>query len=195
MAALTSVPNHLINDKNLKDFDKIVYMVIAQYVNNYGYTKISNETLEYKLDKGKRAVQRAIDNLIKCGYLVRKQNVKKNNIYDGDYARVIWLDEFYRKYDHRTKKAKEKTVRNDWRKFVNWLKTDCVGIKFPVSLGGPIVHDYMIKKLDNKPILHVFDRDKQEYVPIDKYDSKEVFDYMFRKKSIILERLLKEDKI
>ena len=183
MAALTSIPTKLYNDKELKDFDIRLYLIIAECVGDYGYSKISNDTLCFKTNKSERAIRDSLKRLIAQGYLKTKFNVKQNNIYDQDAKRVIWLEEFYRKYHYRTRKAKEKTKANDFRCFVQWLKTDLKGLYIPVELGG-LTHKYVIKTVGKKDLMHIV-RDGTEH-PLDSFDSNDVYKRMFRKKGVLL---------
>ena len=184
MSATTSVPTLLYHDKELKDFDIRLYLIIAECVCEYGYTKVKNETLCYKTGKDERTIRRSIERLVDRGWLKTKFNVKQNNIYDQDCKRVIWLEEFYRKYNYRTRKAKQKTKSNDFRLFVKWLKSELKGVPFPVELGG-LVQKYVIKDVNGKDLLHVM-REDGELVPIDSFDSNDVYKRMFKKRNVIL---------
>lgn len=183
MSALTSVPTALYHDKKLKDFDIRLYLIIAECVNEYGYTKITNETLCYKTGKGLTAIKDSLRNLVEQNWLKTKFDVKKNNIYDQAVKRVIWLEEFYRKYNYRTRQAKKKTKENDFRLFVSWLKSDMKNIPFPVELGG-IIQKYVIKPMNGKDLLHVMREDG--IVPIDSFDSNDVYKKIFRKRNIVI---------
>ena len=192
MSAYTSVPVELINDKELKDFDKVLYMIIAQYMNEKGYSNIKNATLAYKTGKKERAIQMSLERLQSRGWLRVKHDVTQNSVYEANYKRVIWLEEFYRKYAHRTRKAKKKTVRNDYKTFIDWLRQDMRDIVIPVIVGG-IANKYMIRSgaKDGNMILHVYDRDQDDWVVMNAVDSKDVYKHMWKKKNIILEHALK----
>lgn len=186
MSAMTSVPTALYKDKKLKDFDIRLYLIIAENVNEYGYSKIHNDTLSYLTGKDERTIQRSLERLIERGWLKTKFDVKQNNIYDQACKRVIWLEEFYRKHNYRTRRAKEKNKTNDFNKFVAWLKSDLKGVPFPVTIGG-LLQKYIIKTNEKgKALLHV-ERDG-ELIPIDKHDSKDVYLKLFRNKGVIIER-------
>jgi len=189
MSANVSVPTKLLDDKKLEPFDIVLYLIIARNVCDYGYTKMENSTLCYKSGKSERTIQRSLERLIKQGWLKTKFNVKQNNIYDQDCKRVIWLDEFYHKYNYRTRKAKKKTVTNDYKEFLKWLKLDLKGIVFPVELGG-VVSKYMIQDIKHqgkiKQLLQVLGEDGKWH-GLEPSDSKDVYNKMWRNKSVYIE--------
>lgn len=180
---MTSVPTALYKDKNLKDFDIRLYLIIAESVNEYGYTKAQNETLMYLTGKDERTIRRSLERLIKAKWLKTKFDVKQNNIYDQSCKRVIWLEEFYRKYNYRTRQAKKKTKANDFRLFVAWLKSDMKNIPFPVELGG-LIQKYVIKTVNGKELLHVMREDGN--IPLDSFDSNDVYKKIFRKRNMVI---------
>ena len=53
MSDTVSVPKRLYKDKKLKDFDVRLYLTIIEHVNDFGYSKICNDTLAYKTGKKK----------------------------------------------------------------------------------------------------------------------------------------------
>lgn len=193
MSAYTSVPVELINDKELKDFDKVLYMIIAQHMNEKGYTSIKNATLAYKTGKDERTIQRSLERLQKRGWLKVKHDVTKNSVYEANYKRVIWLEEFYRKYAHRTREVKEKrkTVRNDFNTFLAWLRQDFKDTVIPTTIGG-LTNRYKISagKRDGKLVMHVLDRDSGTWRVLDKHDSKDVYKKLYKDKNIIIERAM-----
>ena len=189
MSATTSVPNKLLDDKKLEPFDVVLYLIIARNVCDFGYTKMENATLCYKSGKSERTIQRSLERLVDRGWLKTKFNVKQNNIYDQDCKRVIWLEEFYRKYNYRTRKAKKKTITNDYKQFIQWLKMDLKGMEFVVTLGG-LAKKYMIRDVQHngkiKQLLQVLGEDG-EWHGLDPDDSKEVYNKMWKNKTVYIE--------
>lgn len=186
-----SVPKKLFNDKKLKDFDIRLYLIIAERTNEHGYSRITNDTLSHLTGKKETAIKDAINSLVKHEYLFRKLNARKNDIYEQDYKRVLWLIEPYRSYKwskQREKKQRPKTVMNDKKLFVEFLRTDCKGMEFPLEIGG-LYQTYSIHQ-DNLIYLHV----KGEYpTQLDSFDANEVFKHMFKQRnSLMFQKIINE---
>lgn len=184
MAYHISIPKKIIFDTNLRDVDLRLYAIIAHHTNETGYSEISNQKLMQLSGKKKRTLNESLHCLQERGYIVIVHNAKSDDIYPDNIPRVIWLEEAYSSMVRKRKKTKEKTKQNDFRVFVKWLKEDCRGMPFPVDHGG-LVTEYVIH--DDR---YMYRHEKgEEPTLIDSNDSWEIYKIMFRKRSVIFERL------
>ncbi len=184
MSDTVSISKTIYKNKKLKDFDIRLYLIIIEHVNELGYSKITNDTLTHFTGKKEMAIQRAIKSLEKEKFIQVKYRVKKNEIYDDSSARVIWRIEKYRQYHWGKRNASSKNApkskENDFKLFLEFLRTDCKNLPFPIDMGG-LVQTYIIH--DDK-LLWLHAKDETPRL-LDMYDSSDVYKRMFSKRKAI----------
>lgn len=74
-----SLFNEIYSDKKLSSRAKIVYMNLQDRTNKDGICFPSLNRIASDTSLSKRTVQRAIDDLVKCGYLIKEKRVRENN--------------------------------------------------------------------------------------------------------------------
>lgn len=186
-----SIPKKLLYDITLRDVDLRLYLIIADNVNEHGFSEIGNQKLIELSGRAKRSVQESLTALSDAGFIVVKHDVKKNDVYGDDLCRVIWLDEPYRARKHKKKNEKPKGIDNDFKTFVAWLKRDCVNIPFVVKIANvpgrfTVTKDGYLKELDS--------HDGQREKMLRGYESNDVYRILWQNRKAIIKNMLGEKK-
>ncbi len=193
-----STPSDIVYNRELSHLAVRVYQIIRNNCSSDGYTKITNKTLanfigEVKLDekgeivnKNTSSVSNAIQELVKHDYIVLLQHVKREQGYEKNYDRVVWLKESYLMYkDSKVKKEYFKAhakPENDWNAFVNRLR-DNANIPISIEHADGQIEVYQVHS-DGKMYLHTNPRLKAPMLRT--HVAKDVWDILFKNRYKVL---------
>lgn len=185
MSDTVSIYKSMLHDKRLKDFDVVLFMTITTFMNDESFTYVSNQKISEVTGKKLTAIKDAIRSLIEHGYLAADYNVKRNEVYKQDAKRVLWRAERFRTYQYNKRNKKynqttNKTKYNDFRLFVDWLKSDFTGIGVPVPVGG-LVQTY---KVHDDKLLYVYPTGEAPQ-QLEPHISNDVYKVMYSKRKTI----------
>lgn len=176
MSYEVSIPTSLIYDNRLSEFEKILYLIIRDNCNMDGYSEIKNTKIAELTCKHKRSIIYALENLEKHGYIVKKQHVKKNDIYPRNIDRVIWLKEAWLRYKDSRKKqahfASHAKPTNDKKKFIQTLRDDYSNMPLTIKHANGEIISYIIKD----GFLHYTEDGKILRTPVATHVNKILFD-------------------
>ena len=82
----------------------------------------------------------------------------------------------------------KKSIENDKRLFIAWLRADCKGIRFPVNIGG-LTQNYAIELSNHGKYLMYLYPTGEERIQVEPHESQEVFDRMWMSRQIIFKVL------
>jgi len=184
MSYHVSIPKKVIYDQSLRDVDLRLYLIIAENVNEHGFSEIGNTKLIELCGKSRSSIQRSLKALEDAGFIVVKHDVKKNDVYGDDLCRVIWLDEAFSSYERKKQYRKPKTIENDFRMFREWLKTSYQGKPFSVRMNG-LSGTYMISK-DTGYLVELDSHDGQREKMLRKYESYDIYRFLWDNRADIL---------
>jgi hypothetical protein len=190
MGAYVSIPKQLLYDETLRDVDLRLYLIIAECVNEHGYSEITNAKLAELTGKDKRSIQRTLKSLADAGHIQIKEHVKENDIYNANIDRVIWLEEFYARYKRLKKiKPKKATIENNYQTFTKWLRTQCIGIEFNVKLDG-VTQTYSVAND------HYLKQHKRGAEPkmLRRYESNDIYKVLWSNREVLIPDIKKKLK-
>ena len=149
MSYEVSIPTSLIYDNRLSELELRLYLIIRDNCNIDGYSEIKNPKLEKLLSITDGWIRKSLANLEKYGYIVRKHDVKKNDIYKKNIRRVIWIKEAWLRYKDSKKKqahfASHAKPTNDKRKFIHHLRENVSGQPLTIKHANGHIESYIIK--------------------------------------------------